>query len=265
MRVFSWNPRKPVIPGRFGSFVPIRRRPNNFGDLLGPLIVGRLLEQAALLPKSSRFAGQLLTVGSVLHFARPGDVVWGTGINGKIQFDYKSIFPLSIRAVRGPRTRSLLLDAGFDAPALYGDPGLLLPLLFPKEIEQAKAKAQRRALTIIPNLNDLGSKEVRNDKRVVRPTESFWHVIGSIAVSDFVVGSSLHALVIADALGVPNRRLASRFEAELKYADFYEGSGRQLPAGADSVNEALRMGPSPKIDWDGDSLLRAFPYDLWKA
>ena len=85
--IVYWNDRRAPslirrLPGR--RFVPRRlvrlvtRPARNFGDLLGPQIVSRLLERngiAAGTPPARR----LLTVGSVLHLAHAGDVVWGSG------------------------------------------------------------------------------------------------------------------------------------------------------------------------------------------
>jgi pyruvyltransferase len=83
IELFSWNPKRPVCGGRGKRFVPIQRTVNNFGDLLGPVIVERL-KRTANLPNEARMAGRLLSVGSILHFAKDGDVIWGSGVNGKM-------------------------------------------------------------------------------------------------------------------------------------------------------------------------------------
>src|SRR5688572_22599987 len=90
--IFHWNP-KVLHPGLRGvARGPLRRpltrllgrRPNNFGDLIGPLIVEWMLKRrgvAADIPGAVR----LMSVGSIMHFAVNGDVIWGSGVNGKVR------------------------------------------------------------------------------------------------------------------------------------------------------------------------------------
>ena len=75
--VAAWNPVRST--GRWGRR-SLRARPlANFGDLLGPLIVRELVTELGLRPARER--RRLLAIGSVLHFGRAGDVVWGAGRN----------------------------------------------------------------------------------------------------------------------------------------------------------------------------------------
>lgn len=120
----------------------MRRPVNNFGDLLGPLIVSRLMAQLGLDPEAVRPA-RLLTVGSVLHWAQDGDVIWGSGVNGNIPGGQHIARILDIRAVRGPRTRAFLAGRGFTVPEVYGDPALLLPTVLPELIENSHRKSSK--------------------------------------------------------------------------------------------------------------------------
>jgi pyruvyltransferase len=86
-----------------------------------------------------------------------------------------------------------------------------------------------------------------------------------IAASDFVTGSSLHAIVIAESLGIPARLITSGAEPAFKYDDYFQGSGRAGFEPAGSVKEALALGGEPPISWDSGTLLGAFPADLWEA
>src|SRR5688500_13146478 len=57
----------------------------NFGDYLSLVIVSKLLAKAGLsLMDATHEQARLLAIGSILHFARTGDHIWGTGLNGKI-------------------------------------------------------------------------------------------------------------------------------------------------------------------------------------
>jgi pyruvyltransferase len=257
-----WNPRLPIFPGRAGRAMPFRRRANNFGDLIGPLVIDRLRPPGGV---SRRDGLRLLSVGSILHLARDGDTVWGTGRNGKIPDSRHHFRTLDVRAVRGPLTRRFLLDRGLMVPELYGDPALLLPMLFP---EFGSADERRGALAIM-NLNDVrfgrGAEvfsSIPDGVRVVSPRSNLEECIRAIVSSEFVVGSSLHAIVIADAFGVPARLVRSEAEPSFKYEDYFLGTGR-TPTSSRSVAEAMGAGPHAPLNFDPTPLIAAFPVDLW--
>ena len=108
--------------------------------------------------------------------------------------------------MRGPLTRSRLLDVGIDCPPVYGDPALLVPLYYWPEVEKT---------------HDVGI--------VIRHSEHLWRDLDqddSVKVIDFgssdietvlreilscrrIISSSLHGLVIADAYGIPNAWLGT--------------------------------------------------------
>lgn len=261
--IFSWNPWRPTVGGRLGRLWPARKQVNNFGDLLGPLIVERMIARAGR--DSSRPVGswQLMTVGSVMNFARDGAVVWGSGINGKLSESYLTFRELDVRAVRGPRTQRVLLDRGIAVPSVFGDPALLVPRLFP-ELQAADDRASRRQVIVVPNLNDTVSVADLPDAAViVDPREPVFDVIRAIVNSELVVASSLHGLVIAEAFGVPARMVQPGQEHLFKYQDYYEATGRPDFRVARTIAEALDLGGEAPLDWDAQPLLDAFPAELW--
>lgn len=91
-----------------------------------------LLSKIKIIDKLTN-KNKLLSIGSVMHFAKDNDSIWGTGINGKINESHLKFKNLDVRAVRGPRTREFLMGRGIMVPEIYGDPGLLLPMFFSKE------------------------------------------------------------------------------------------------------------------------------------
>jgi pyruvyltransferase len=256
VELYCWNPMLPAIPGRIGRRLPLTRALNNFGDLLGPIVVEAMLRQRPGRAVAARDA-QLLSVGSVIQQASPGAVVWGSGINGRRFPDPALAATLDFRAVRGPRTRAHLVDLGIEVPPIYGDPALLLGMLRP----DLTGRASTRAVTVVPNLHDVRTQAATDG--TLHPQSKLAHVLETISTSALVVGSSLHAVIVAEALGIPARLVHSATEPPFKYRDYYEGTGRPDYEPARSAKEAIEMGGEQPPQWSPEPLMRAFPYDLW--
>lgn len=250
VRVVRWNPLNAGGTSRV----------DNFGDLLGPRIVERLVPSAADHVESR----SLLSVGSVMQFAEPGDVVWGSGVNAKLRL--RRINPdrqFDVRAVRGHLSGLALAAEGNAVPQFWGDPALLLPRLFPETAEWASAGQKRHAAVVVPNVNDLDA--VSTSHPLIAPTGAPWEVIRALLASEVVVGSSLHAIIVAEAYGVPARAVRSRTESLVKYVDYYSGTGREGVEIAESVEHALSLGGAPLPSAGAaDALLAVFPTDLWE-
>jgi pyruvyltransferase len=212
-------------------------------------------------PRTARSNRRLLSVGSVLHFARDSDVIWGTGVNGKKPESDYVFNTLDVRAVRGPRTRDFLLSRSIDAPETFGDPALLLPLVAPELVSCSGAK--QYDLTVVPNFNDLPTYEPSS--KLLDPRAPVEVCLQRIARSEFVVGSSLHAIVVAEALGIPARVISSSIENPFKYEDYCLGTGRPNARVAHTLEEAVEMGGECAPIFDAARLLAAFPFDLWHA
>lgn len=263
VNIVFWNPRKNIFRGRFTSKIPIKRKINNFGDLIGPLIVMKILEESGIRydqdPKNAVSAQNLLSVGSILHLAKNHDTIWGTGRNGKIKDELHGFKQLSVRALRGPLTREFLERRSIPCPEIFGDPALLFPVFFKEFVKLTEDPLYD--FTVIPNLNDLDSYGA--DENLISPTSNFFSIVERIAKSRFVVGSSLHAIIIAEAFGIPARLIESESEDSFKYEDYYLGTGRTTYTAASSVCSAMDMGGEPGLLWNPEPLLDRFPYDLW--
>jgi pyruvyltransferase len=259
VEVVHWNPQRPIMRGPLGRLLPIRRPVDNFGDLLGPVIVSELVKRQSLRePDESR---RLLGVGSIMRLSRDGDTVWGTGVNGKSLHQPWTTRSLDVRAVRGPLTRAFLVEKGFEVPEVYGDPGLLVGHLWSRD--ELAADYPRTPHVVVPNFHDM--RGMRATGNVVSPQDPLFSVIGRIAAADFVVGSSLHAVIIAESLGIPARLFQSSTEPPFKYEDYYRGTGRTSFEIAASPAAALELGGEPFDGWDPSALLAAFPADLWSG
>ncbi len=260
--IVHWNPRKRIFEARFLREIPIYKKSmvNNFGDLLGPMIVDRLLDMKGL--KNSEEDGRrLLTVGSILAKAQNNDTIWGTGVLGNMPLKFYNFDNLDVRAVRGPLTRRFLKEKfSIDSPEVYGDPAQLTPLLFPEVLENASGKP-KFPLTIIPHFMEF--KHHKKNPNVISPQRPVFEVLDRIARSEFVVSSSLHGVILAESFGVKAQLYQSKNEHIFKYQDYYEGSGRSQFTMCSSIEEAIKQGGEILPNFNNEDLLNAFPYDLW--
>ena len=84
--------------------------------------------------------------------------------------------------------------------------------------------------------------------------------------SKFVISSSLHGIILAEAYGVPAIFLNERQEKYLfKYEDWYQSTGRKDFVKANSVGEALKYSTPelPDLKLMQENLLETFPIDLF--
>jgi len=235
----------------------------NFGDYLSVKLVERIVGGQVRVCQSKDSVQKLLAIGSVLPCANSDDVVWGTGMNGKkmnpeaFRFDR-----LDVRAVRGPLTRAFIIEH-FDihCPEIYGDPALLLPYFFPEFKRKSEPEFD---YVIVPHYSDIPLFPKEQFPCTVYPTDPWKDVIRKILNSKFVISSSLHGLVVADAYGIPARYLrVSENEPIFKYQDYYWGTNRFEFQYATSVEEALQMGGEPPCICDLEKLYNSFPFDYW--
>lgn len=265
VETFAWNPRTSLNLPFLRRFA-IGPRKNNFGDLVGPMVVDLMRERLGLSPESrSGSPVRLFSVGSVLHFADDGDVVWGSGINGKISSDRYRWSTLDVRAVRGPLTRQWISDrTGHPIPDVYGDPALLLfELGFPRPVREAS-----REVLYVPNLNDLGGPVPAG--HVVSPRSPLRQVLTEIAASEVIVTSSLHALIFAEMLGVPVALIKPSAESAFKYEDYARGTGREelpmfedFPSALAHASTSRHRHENALAAWSSAPLLTAFPDDVF--
>ncbi len=231
----------------------------NFGDHLSRVIVtAAAAERGLTLEDEVPAARRLLAIGSVLHDARDGDTIWGSGVNGKIALDQITARRLDVRAVRGPKTAAVLRERGMNVPDVFGDPALLVPHFFGARFPVRP----ERDYIIVPNLHDLPL--IADQDRLVSPLWGWNRCVAAIVSARLVIASSLHGLILADAFGVPARFLRlSETEATFKYDDYAQGTGRASLPFVTSVEAALGEGPHDPPQFDPAPLRAAFPADLW--
>lgn len=250
------------------------RSPYNLGDYLGLVVVNWMLEQKGLsLDDYVEKKKHLLTVGSGAVKSYQNMTVWGSGVERELPQLFRRFFQrnwfrkLDIRAVRGPLSRDYLMKLGHKCPEVYGDPAILMPLIYKEKGNSCMG--QKYEVSIIPQL--VTEKRIREnypDVHIISMnTNDYKGVIDQIVQSKLIVSSSLHGIILAEAYGVPAvffRGIAK--EIDFKYLDYYSSTGRNDIHIAASFEEAITQKPLPLPDLPPlqEGLLKSFPYDLWE-
>ena len=206
---------------------------SNWGDdinwyFLNEIVDGKLIPYFHSILTRRRHRPNYVVIGSTIDLIADSDsVIWGAGIIDSTTSSLPRF--REIRAVRGPLTRRKLLDMGYDCPAVYGDPALLIPLYY------RPAVSPRYRLGIIPHFHDLEAvreKYSRNSEIKVIDIRHYqhWHdFVDDIVECEAVATSSLHGLIMAQAYNVPNVWVEFR-EGEkrdpFKYHDFFCSIGK---------------------------------------
>ncbi|WP_439595642.1 polysaccharide pyruvyl transferase family protein [Falsiroseomonas sp.] len=268
LRTFWWlgyptSVRDPELPqnGVRGHFAF-----GNFGDLTGPHLLTRLTQ--ARLVNDQEKGQRLMTVGSVIQSARHGDVIWGSGCNGARAELRNAPGELHVYATRGPISMDLLRRRGFDTGRVtqFFDPASLIPHIFAEEIARLRAAAAdqpREEILIVPHYRDqLAMRRLypEHAARIQSPDCQLFTMMARMLRCELVVSSSLHGLIVAEALGVPaiwHRPLMG--EDELKFTDYYLGTDRWHILRAETLQEACRATPMPLPQLDGPAMLATFP------
>lgn len=233
----------------------------NIGDYLSVVVCKYMMQKKGLSfdDKVSK-TKHLYAIGSIIQGGAQNATIWGSGLkSGKtdIPFLARKTRKLDARCVRGPKTREVLIQNGYDCPKNYGDPALLLPLFYNQPIKQDK--------DYLVILHHETKRDIENS--ITPLMDNYKDFIDAIRSSKFVISSSLHGVIIAEAYGIPAVLLQDKStNNRFKYDDYYQSTDRKEYPIANTVEEALKIKPTaPKnIDKLQKTLLKTFPYDLWE-
>lgn len=193
----------------------------NFGDMLTPYIIRRMF--GVQLEPCRPDEAELFSIGSVASAIPEGFTghILGTGIMSEGErYDWTAA---NVIGLRGHLTAERVKHCG--NPVL-GDPALIL--------DRFAQKVQRKwALGIIPHYVDKDNEQVALWAEVPRvcivdiqanPDE----VMAQVAACETIVSSSLHGLVLADALEIPNKWVCLSDKiggGNFKFHDYYSVFG----------------------------------------
>ena len=193
-------------------------KPINLGDALSPVILSQFTEHQPELASSDE-SGKLLLIGSLLDIVSDNDIVCGIGSN-KPNFTLEANDTMRFISVRGPLTRFQI--KGADVPKNYGDPALLLPLMYFPKIEKKKKTG------IIPHYVD---KKYFPKDQIIDIEQDYKTFVDQILECDEIISSSLHGIIIAEAYGIKTKWVmyGDKIEGgEFKYQDYFLGTGRKI-------------------------------------
>ncbi|WP_438961878.1 polysaccharide pyruvyl transferase family protein [Nonlabens sp.] len=201
----------------------------NYGDVLGKYLVEKIAAKKVIWQRANKFylknlwSPLYVTIGSILEHIGAHCTVWGSGI---ISRDAQ-VAGATFLAVRGPLSRERLLELGYNCPAIYGDPALLLPRYYQPQVDK------KFHLGIIPHINDYEevNEWYKNDpsiKVINFRTNDVEETTRELLECGSIVSSSLHGVIVAHAYHIPAVQVtfSDRIYGDgVKYHDYYLSVG----------------------------------------
>lgn len=191
----------------------------NVGDTLTPIILEHFTpHKAEWVPHD--YEGKLLLCGSILESALPGDTVLGAG---EYRDKNQDLTDVKVLALRGKLSG--------EAP-YYGDPALLLPLIYDPLIKKNKE------VGYIPHVWD--QENYTDFIDVNLPWTKF---VREVLSCERVISSSLHGVIIAQAYGISAEWVFYDKipGAKKKYKDYLSGIEDGIKKAQQGLLKALRQ------------------------
>lgn len=241
----------------------------NFGDDLSRLLCEDISGRTAVSPSlTPNVFGRPVysAIGSVLAWPEPSSLeIWGSGF---IQSGDKLIYPpKKIHSVRGALTREILVNQGFKCPEIYGDPATIY---FSRYSHENKKSSYR--VGVIPHYADINHKVIRDlcrDERVklINVFDSAESIARQALECEIIASSSLHGLILADALEIPNYwlRLSNDVVKDgFKFHDYFSSVSRsegstKLEEDVD-ISDIIKLAHLRRTPIDVDLLMGSCPF-----
>jgi len=195
----------------------------NVGDAVNPDLI------SALSGRPTVWTGDLgephlLATGSILGLATPSSLVWGSGVL-HAHTNVDNVEGANITALRGPFSAGVVRAAGIDVGDIpLGDPGFLAP-----ELLGIRRKVESEyELGIVPHYVDRDSPSLERlaaaGAHVLNVHDDPVTFLQQMATCAAIASTSLHGLIFAEALGIPNLWLKVSNEIagdDFKFADWF--------------------------------------------
>ena len=224
----------------------------NIGDQVSPVAVQYATGRPTLW--KPRSAGEhLLGLGSILHWATELSHVWGAGLMSPAR-GFGDVRAERIWALRGKLTHAHLaeeLDGLRDVP--LGDPGYLVARRL-AALTPARTPTQR--LELVPRFRDrdhpaIARFSAQEGVTILDARDPAPQFFAQMMSCEAIASSSLHGLIFAEALGIPNAWLDFGPEDpdhEFKYRDWFSlaDQPQDAPLRIDAKPPARRSASRPR-------------------
>ena len=214
----------------------------NLGDCISDIFFNKLSNKKfKTVNFSYRNNITYLTIGSILIKCKNNNIVYGSGFisendnlgspdNSEWKYENKVYeIPKKILSVRGPKTRNKLLKMGIDCPEKYGDPLIILPLIYNKNI------SINYKIGLIPHFQDINNQSfiwLKNNLKTQKirtkliniKTKDYEKFINEIKECEYIISSSLHGIIISLVYGrkVIFTNFSKLIGSTFKFYDFFE-------------------------------------------
>lgn len=238
----------------------------NFGDALNPYLLGKLSgrrveycpqhrpffkeEFKRFLSNPCTFDWQrmkwpetkepvIMAIGSMLEHSKPNYLIWGTGfLRESGRFGGGKVL-----AVRGKFSAAKLVEQGFPKCEVYGDPALLLPLVY--QVKGWEHKQEKHRIGVIPHYEDYNTiKGMYPDYEIIdMNTYDVESVINKILDCDCILSSSLHGVIVAHAYGIPALWIRGKGTGSetIKFKDYFSSVGIPFYGGSFDLDRLIKL------------------------
>jgi len=170
----------------------------NWGDALSPAIVAHVSGLPVRWVPIEAAQPFHTCIGSFLRSGlSDAATVWGTGV---ITAAAKPNPRANYAMVRGPITAAAVRKAGGECPDVFGDPGLLVPRLFPAELRAEHEWGVVLHHRELPHAERLIQTDAVKLIRI--DTTDLASVVEQLTGCERILSSSLHGLIAAHAYGI---------------------------------------------------------------
>ncbi len=217
----------------------------NVGDTLTPVILKHFLKEEV---ERSDEPGKVLAVGSVINYAKEGDIIWGTGLIEDTRLNLPNVKVLALRGKLTADRCNLQTDT-------YGDPGLLMPLIYKPNV----VKKYKRGYTVHFIDKEAFNKTLSDDELFIDVLQPYNKVIDQINMCEHIISSSLHGIVLAEAYGIKASYVPSYsggvIGGSFKFKDYLTGTNRDVSCLNDDI-----LPPIKDLDKIQEGLIKKLCY-----
>lgn len=256
------------------KFGKLKKR--NWGDELNIYVIHALTGKRILCRDNVYFNRRLnyCVIGSIADtVTNKESIIWGAGALWGGEHILKEM-PRQILAVRGKLTRNYFMSNGVECPEIYGDPALLLPLIYTPSNER------KYDVGIIPHSIDIDNEIIHKLKKeygenvlIIKLSgyNNWTDIIDQINSCKIIVSSSLHGLIVSDAYKIPNVWIKSSKELSggyFKFYDYFSSIGRleEVPhiiSGKTTLEDIQKWAKNYRpIKFNPKDLLSVCPFQL---